>query len=199
MHRWSALQPYESTQARMEHYVVHVAQGIAQDHLWFLSHTPVYTLGRSLSHLLNAELQGVPMCLSSRGGDITYHGPEQRMIYPIIAMRDRGIRLLAYLDMLEQWIIACLYSWGVNATQDPKRRGVWVGQNKICALGVAVKQGVAFHGMALNVYAAPNAFAAITPCGIEGPFGVTSLEELGLKMSLETVDRTLWKYCPFIA
>lgn len=198
-YRWTALQPYEKTQTRMEQYALHVAQGIAQDQLWFLSHIPVYTQGRSMPQCVGAELQGIPVCRSSRGGDITYHGPEQRMIYPILALKDRGLRVFAYLDLLEQWIITCLYSWGVIATQDPQRRGVWVGPNKVCALGLAVKQGVAFHGMALNVYAAPQSFAAITPCGLEGPFGVISLQELGLMLSLQEVDYVLWKHCPFIA
>jgi lipoyl(octanoyl) transferase len=198
VNRWSALQPYESTHVRMEQCALHVAQGISQENLWLLSHSSVYTVGRSLSHLRKRALQGIPVCHSSRGGDITYHGPEQRMIYPIIAIRDRGIPLVTYLDVLEQWIIACLESWGVKAIQDPRRRGVWVGSNKICALGIAVKQGIAFHGMALNIYEAPSSFGAIIPCGIEGPFGITSLEALGVRVSLEEVDRTLWQHCPFM-
>ena len=196
-HRWSALQSYERTQACMEQCALHIAQGRAQDQVWFLNHSPVYTVGRSIGPLED-QLHGISVCCSSRGGDITYHGPEQRMIYPIISLKDREISMLMYLDILEYWVITCLDRWGVKATQDSARRGVWVGLNKICALGIAVKQGVAFHGVALNVYAATRAFSAITPCGIQGPYGVVSLEELGVNLSLEAVDRALWTCCPFI-
>ena len=197
-YRWSDLQPYELTHIRMEQYALHVAQGIGQENVWFLSHPPVYTQGRGVSEGLDGNtVQGIPVFQASRGGDITYHGPEQRMVYPIIALQRRALSISVYLDMLEEWIIRCLQHWGVSALQDPKRRGVWVGTKKICALGIAVKRGIALHGLSLNVYAASKAFSAITPCGITGSFGVTSLEELGVNVSLEEVDHILWTYRPF--
>ncbi len=154
------------------------------DAILFQESPPVITLGKS-SHRENllwttAELDaaGIDVREVGRGGDITYHGPGQLIISPILHFRRFASTALEYLRMLEETVIRLLNGYGVKAGRIGGKTGVWVGENKIAAVGVAVSHSVTMHGIAINVCPDMDHFSAIIPCGLQG-MGVTSLEALG--------------------
>jgi len=153
----------------------------------------VITLGRSASaeHLLASprllEERGVTVCSVSRGGDITYHGPGQLVISPIVKLSDLVQGVHQYVRQLEQVVIDLLAGYGVDSGRVEGASGVWVGDKKIAAVGIAVKNGIAQHGVAINVCPDLSYFDLIVPCGLKGK-GVTSLKELGVPVpSLQQV------------
>lgn len=145
-----------------------------------VEHFPVFTLGKrggKQSLLVSEEFlraQGVELVVTERGGDITYHGPGQLVIYPIISLRQRRLSVAGYVDLLEDLMIDLAASFGVSAGRDTRNRGVWVGDNKIGSIGIRVRHGVSFHGMAFNVSLEFEHFSWINPCGLQ-QVGVTSL------------------------
>ncbi|GAB4198135.1 MAG: lipoyl(octanoyl) transferase LipB [Roseiflexaceae bacterium] len=158
--------------------------GEAGDTLLLFQHPHTYTLGRATQegHLLigpeELARQGIALVESDRGGDITYHGPGQVVGYPILKLSQHGGDLLRYLRMLEQTLIVALATYGIAAGRIPGLTGVWVGEEKIAAIGVKLTaSGVTLHGFALNVSTDLRFFRQIIPCGIVGK-GVTSLERL---------------------
>ena len=165
-----------------------VAAGDARPTLLLVEHDPVITFGRKggRDHLLASpdELaaRGFELIDIERGGDVTYHGPGQLVGYPILPI---GRRVRDYLRALEGAIVDLAAGYGVEATGSPGYAGVWIGNDKLCAIGVAIKRGVSFHGFALNVATDLSHFSAIVPCGLEGT-GVTSLTRLtGRPVSLD--------------
>jgi lipoyl(octanoyl) transferase len=144
-------------------------------------HPPVFTLGRRggrESLIVDEEFiksRGVDIVQTERGGDITYHGPGQVVVYPIVHLRQARLSVSAYVDMLEEVMLSCAADFGVMAGRDDRNRGVWVGDNKIGSIGIRVRHGVSFHGLAFNVTLDFEHFSWIQPCGITG-IGVTSLE-----------------------
>lgn len=160
-------------------------------------HPPVFTLGRrgGRESLTVAEdfikSQGVDIVQTERGGDITYHGPGQIVVYPIVQLRDTKQSVRGYVDMLEEVMIACAAGFGVNAGRDERNRGIWVGNNKIGSIGIRVRHGVSFHGLAFNVKLDFTHFSWIQPCGLTG-VGVTSLErELGQSIDFSKVKKDM--------
>lgn len=158
--------------------------GAAGDTLLLLQHPHTYTLGRATKagHLLvstdTLAEQGVALVETDRGGDITYHGPGQVVGYPILKLSRHGGDLLRYLRMLEQTIIIVLAEYGIAGGRVPGLTGVWVGDEKIAAIGVKLTaSGVTLHGFALNVSTDLHFFRQIIPCGIADK-GVTSLAQL---------------------
>lgn len=153
------------------------------DTLVLVEHDPVYTLGRSADehHVLSSrdELarRGIEVVASSRGGDVTFHGPGQLVGYPIVSLAARGQGVLWYMQGLETLIIRVLAQVGVEAHTDDINRGVWVGRDKVAALGVRVTGGVTMHGFALNVTTDLAYYDAIVPCGLADR-GVTTLARL---------------------
>ncbi len=153
------------------------------DILITLEHPPVITLGRraNRSNLLAAPewlaQWGVEVHQSTRGGDITYHGPGQLVGYPIVNLREWGLGVAEYVHTLERCIIDLLAGFGLAGRQDPQYVGVWVEQEKVAAIGVAVSRGITMHGFALNVDPNLSHFGLINPCGITDR-GVTSLARL---------------------
>ena len=170
------------------------ASGTIPDTLLLLEHPPTYTLGSTAAeaHLLapRASLaeQGIAVHRVDRGGDITYHGPGQLVGYPLLDIGRRRGGALRYLRDLEEVLVAALRTLGVEAGRLRHHTGVWVGDDKIAAIGVKVSaRNITSHGFALNVHPDLNHFRQIIPCGIRDK-GVTSLERLlGRKVSLETV------------
>ena len=158
-------------------------KGDIPDTLLLLEHRPVYTMGISASKdniLLNEEAlteRGIDLVSTSRGGDVTYHGPGQLVGYPIVHLGDLGIKVLEYLTALEEVIIKVSTHYGVKAGRDSRNRGVWVGNNKLAALGIRVSRQVTMHGFALNVNTHLSDYSGIVACGLEG-VGVTSLQQL---------------------
>lgn len=167
--------------------------GHAADALLLLEHPPTFTMGKSskLGNLLltKEELvrEGISLFFTDRGGDITYHGPGQLVVYPIIDLKSRGKDIHRYVQGLEEVVIQALAELSIEARRDEKNVGVWVGNEKIAAIGVSVRRWVTMHGLALNVNPILEHFSFINPCGI--PNGrVTSISKLlGQDLPLETV------------
>ncbi len=158
-------------------------EGTLLDTLITLEHPPVLTLGRKANRMnivAPAELlhsQGIAVFPSTRGGDVTYHGPGQLVGYPILGLRQLGLGASSYVHGLERVIIDLLRQLGLEARQDPRYVGVWVGDEKVAAIGVAISRGITTHGFALNVDPNLSHFGLINPCGITDR-GVTSLARL---------------------
>lgn len=151
------------------------------DFLIFTEHDPVFTIGSKVgaaSHLLWDEEtlkdRGIQVHKTNRGGDITYHGPGQLIIYPIIQLKDRDLH--AYLRKLEMVIIRVLQNFNLEASTREGKTGIWIGDRKICAIGVAVKSWITYHGLALNISPDLEHFKGIIPCGITDG-SVTSMEQ----------------------
>ena len=154
--------------------------GVIPDTLLLLEHRPVYTLGRSAEegHVLYSEealrQAGIERVLTSRGGDVTYHGPGQLVGYPIIHLADAGLRVLEFVSGLEEALIRAVSAFGLQAGRDARTRGVWVGNDKLAALGIRVAHQVAMHGFALNVNTRMEDYRGIVACGLRDA-GVTSM------------------------
>ena len=154
--------------------------GGARDTVLFLEHPPVFTLGRrgGRESLLVPEetlaRHGIPIVQVERGGNITYHGPGQLVVYPIVHLPGMRIGVVDMVDRLEEVMIRTCRDFGVAAERNALNRGVWVGTRKIGAIGLAVRRGVSFHGLALNVDPDLAPFGFVQPCGLQG-VGVTSI------------------------
>ncbi|MDG1702043.1 MAG: lipoyl(octanoyl) transferase LipB [Opitutae bacterium] len=151
------------------------------DFLIFTEHDPVFTIGSKVgaaSNLLwdegTLKDKGIQVHKTNRGGDITYHGPGQLIIYPIIQLKDRDLH--AYLRKLEMVIIRVLQNFNLEASTREGKTGIWIGDRKICAIGVAVKSWITYHGLALNISPDLEHFKGIIPCGITDG-SVTSMEQ----------------------
>ena len=153
------------------------------DTLLLLEHRPVYTLGRSAAaaHVLYSEERlkeaGIERVQTSRGGDVTYHGPGQLVGYPILHLGYAGLRVLEYVTALEETLIRAVADFGIVAARDPRNRGVWVGNAKLAALGIRVAHQVTMHGFALNVAPRLDDYRGIVACGLTDA-SVTSLQHL---------------------
>jgi lipoate-protein ligase B len=168
------------------------------DLLLILEHPHVITLGRrgERSHLLISpdvlEAMKVPIFHVERGGDVTYHGPGQMVVYPILNLKDYGYRLIRYVSQLEEVILSVLRDFGIEGKKDLSNRGVWAEGDKIASIGVAIKRWVSFHGIALNYATDLKYFELINPCGLEG-VKMTSMERI-LRKKISK-DRLTEKVC----
>jgi len=158
------------------------------DELWLLEHPPVYTRGLAADARFgpNAD-NGIPVVQVERGGEITYHGPGQVVLYTLVDLARRGIKVKQFVAMLEQSVIDLL---GSRAERKPGAPGIYVGGAKVAALGIRVSRGCAFHGLALNVNMDLAPFGAIDPCGYPG-LRVTQTRDLGFDFSVETAGARL--------
>jgi lipoyl(octanoyl) transferase len=163
----------------------------AQPCLWLSEHHHVYTAGTSANDAHLLPNPNLPVIATGRGGDYTYHGIGQRMIYPFLRLSDYGLGAREYMHALEGCIIDALATLNVTVHRAEGRPGVWHGNNKIAAVGVRVRRGVAFHGAALNVCPNLSYFAGIVPCGLHG-YGVTSLQQLNCTANMAQVDAALY-------
>jgi lipoyl(octanoyl) transferase len=155
------------------------------DELWLLEHPPVYTLGQGAEH---APLKnGIALVKADRGGDITYHGPGQLVVYTLVDLARRGIRVKQFVALLEQAVIDLLGGRGERRAGAP---GVYVGGAKIAALGIRVRQGRAYHGLSLNVDMDLSPFSAIDPCGYPG-LAVTQTKDLGIESDMSELGTRL--------
>ncbi len=166
-----------------------LAERSRADLFLFVEHHPVFTLGKrgGRQSLMVSEQfladKGVDIVETERGGDITYHGPGQLVIYPIINLKTQKLSVTDYVTLLEEIMIDLAAIFGVTAGRDERNRGVWVGDNKIGSIGIRVRHGVTFHGLALNVDIDFEHFSWINPCGLQ-QVGVTSIaRESGRKIS----------------
>ncbi len=172
-YKWLGRESYELVWHRLQAEADAVALGDAEEIILSCEHEPVYTTGRrGVDNRLGDRLPA-PMIQSDRGGEMTFHGPDQLMLYPVINLRLREIGVKAYVHLLEQSCIELLKWLGVDAERRCGFPGVWTIEGKVAALGVRVTRGVAYHGMALNVDVDPAWFAAINPCGLQS--GIVSI------------------------
>jgi lipoyl(octanoyl) transferase len=194
-----SLVAYGEAVADMEATAAAIAAGRAAELVWLLEHPPLYTAGTSANSadVLDARF---PVHASGRGGQMTYHGPGQRVAYVMLDLRSRGPDVRRFVATLEEWIIRTLAAFNVRGERREDRIGVWVRrpekgegyEDKIAAIGIRVKQWVTLHGMALNVEPDLSHFSGIVPCGVnEQKYGVTSLADLGIPVSLAEVDMIL--------
>lgn len=183
---------YAPVHALQERLVTARGEGTSPDTLLLVEHDPVYTLGRRAEtrHLVfddaQRQVHGIDLVRTARGGDVTYHGPGQLVGYPILHLGALGLGAVSYVNALEEMLIATLREFDVNATRDPDHRGVWVGRDKIAAIGVRIARQISMHGFALNVDPDMAHFAGIVPCGIQGR-GVTALRRLRPEASMTAV------------
>jgi lipoate-protein ligase B len=162
-------------------------QGVA-DILLFVEHPHVYTIGRSgdLNNVLAA--QDVPLHRASRGGDVTYHGPGQLVVYPIIGLRSKLRKdVHRYVKNLEMTAIETLKNFGLEARRRPPYTGIWIDNRKIAAMGIAVRKGITYHGLALNVNTDLSYFDRIIPCGLSWADVTSMAKELGKDPSVHNV------------
>jgi lipoyl(octanoyl) transferase len=205
---------YEAALVEMDARAAAIATGTAPELVWLLEHPPLYTAGTS------ARGDGpiaapFPVYPAGRGGQLTYHGPGQRVAYLMLDLSQRGADVRRYVASLEEWIIRTLAAFNIRGERREDRVGVWVRrpeketgrEDKIAAIGIRVRRWVTLHGISLNVDPDLSHFAAIVPCGISDPrYGVTSLVDLGLPVSMAEVDSVLkaefaavfgkdWSFC----
>lgn len=188
---------YVEALALQERLVQERQRGERGDTLVLLQHPPVITLGRrgDPANILvpheTLRQEGIALHEANRGGDVTYHGPGQLVGYPILRLADHGNDVYRYLRLLEEAMISFLQGYGIRAEQQPGYTGVWVGRDKIAAIGVAVKGGVTMHGFALNVDPNLAHFSLIYPCGYTDR-GVTSMAvQMGRPLDLGAIQRAL--------
>src|SRR6187401_2292098 len=191
--------PYPEAVAGMEARAADIADGRAAELVWLLEHPPLYTSGTSgnAGDLLDPRF---PLFATGRGGQLTYHGPGQRVAYVMLDLKRRRPDVRAYVAGLEEWIIRTLAHFNVRGERREDRVGVWVKrpekvagyEDKIAAIGVRLRRWVSFHGIAINVEPDLSHFSAIVPCGVaDARYGVTSLVDLGLPVGLADVDVAL--------
>ena len=164
---------YAATAAAMRQFTLSRGEGTA-DELWLVEHPPVYTLGQGAEPVSVAN--GIPVLKSDRGGDVTYHGPGQVVLYTLVDLARRGIKVKAFVCLLEQAVIDLI---GPRAQRRPGAPGVYVDSAKVAALGIRVTRARAYHGLSLNVDMDLAPFSAIDPCGYPG-LAVTQTRELGI-------------------
>jgi lipoyl(octanoyl) transferase len=187
--RWLGRVEYEPTFAAMRRFTDE-REAVTADELWLLEHPPVFTLGMAAdrSHVLAAG--DIPVVQTDRGGQVTYHGPGQLLAYPLLDLKRHELTVRGLVVLLEQCVIAMLAGEGILAQGRREAPGVYVQGRKVAALGLRVRRGASYHGLALNVDPDLTAFSRINPCGMAG-LAVTSLRELGVGWSVEETGRRL--------
>lgn len=185
--RYLGLADYQATWQGMRDFTDTRPAG-AEDELWVCEHPPVYTLGQAgrREHILNSA--GIPVVQSDRGGQVTYHGPGQAVLYTLVDLRRAGLGVRQMVVALEDSVIELLAGHGITATSRRDAPGVYVDDAKIAALGLRVRRGCTYHGLAVNIDADLTPFQGIDPCGYRG-LAVTSARQLGLELpSRQLVD-----------
>jgi len=153
------------------------------DEIWFVEHPPVFTMGLNASeeHLLAPG--DIPVVQIDRGGQVTFHGPGQLMVYPLIDLRRSSIGVRTLVTALEQSVVDLVADYNVEAVADPEAPGVYVGGDKLASVGLRIRRGSSFHGMALNVDIDLEPFSRINPCGY-AELQMTDLRRLGIALDL---------------
>jgi len=197
--RSEGLVSYDAAVAAMEERAAAILAGRAPELVWLLEHPPLYTSGTSArpEELIEARF---PVHATGRGGQFTYHGPGQRVVYLMLDLNRRAPDVRRYVATLEEWIIRTLASFGVQGERREDRVGVWVprpdkgddSEDKIAAIGIRLKRWIRLHGIALNVVTDLTHYSGILACGVsDARYGVTSLCDLGVNVSMAEVDAAL--------
>ena len=187
----------------MEKRAAAIAAGTAGECIWLLEHPPLYTAGSSAKSADLTDPDRFPVFPAKRGGQYTYHGPGQRVAYVLLDVGARGRDVRAFVQSLENWVIAALAQFNVKGEIREGRVGVWVtrpekpplgtgepAEDKIAAIGIRLRKWISFHGISINVEPDLEHFSGIVPCGI-ADHGVTSLVDLGLPVTMDDVDLAL--------
>ncbi len=184
--------PYEPTWRDMQSFT-DARDGDTPDEIWLLEHDPVFTLGLAgkREHVLAPG--DIPVIHIDRGGQVTYHGPGQLVVYPMLDLRRRKMGPRALVDALEQATVETLADWGVDAHARPDAPGVYVGEKKIASIGLRVRRGASYHGLAFNVDMDLEPFTRINPCGYAG-LEMTQVSELGGPSGLDAVADAFLPY-----
>lgn len=193
---------YRQAVALMEEWAGAIRRGACSERLWFLTHPPVYTAGTSAKSEDLKDSPPFPVIKTGRGGQFTYHGPGQRVVYVMLDLdQDReggGRDVRAFVARLERWIITALAEFGIHGETRSSRIGVWIpaGQSaqqreaKIAAIGIRLRRWVTFHGISINVDPDLDHYAGIVPCGL-ADYAVTSLAAEGHNVSMAALDQAL--------
>ena len=197
------LVPYEDAVAFMEERAGLIYEGKAVEMIWLVEHPPLYTAGTSSKIEDLTDPDRFPVYDSKRGGQYTYHGPGQRVIYVMLDLNKRGRDVRAFVKSLEDWVIQTLAEFSIKGEIREGRVGVWVArddkpltasgakaEDKIAAIGIRLRKWVSFHGISINVEPDLDHFGGIVPCGIS-EHGVTSLVDLGLPVTMADLDVAL--------
>lgn len=197
------LTPYDAAVEVMEARATAIAGGLEDELVWLVEHPPLYTKGASAKDGDVLDPNRFPVFETTRGGQVTYHGPGQRVAYVMLDLTRRGRDVRAFVCKLEQWVIDTLGEFNIKGERRDGRVGVWVDrthpggetrEDKIAAIGVRLRRWVSFHGISLNVDPDLAHFDGITPCGVtDKRYGVTSLEDLGWPVPMSEVDVALKK------
>ena len=201
--RSEGLVDYDAALAWMQERAKAIAAGTADEAIWLLEHPPLYTAGTSAKRDDLKDPDRFPVFDTRRGGQYTYHGPGQRVVYVMLDLNRRGRDVRAFVQALEAWVIAALGEFNIKGEIRPGRVGVWVArpekpplpdgtprEDKIAAIGVRLSKWVSTHGLAINHDPDLSHFDGIVPCGITG-HGVTSLVDLGLPVTMDDLDLAL--------
>ena len=196
---------YHTALEKMDNYVQKIISGKADEKIWLLEHPSLYTAGTSANKKDLVEPNRFPVFETKRGGQYTYHGPGQRVVYVMLDLNKRGKDIKKFVENLEAWIIGTLAEFNIVGKSRSGRVGIWVErpdkpkninglveEEKIAAIGVCLRKWITFHGLSINVDPDLSHFQGIVPCGIK-EHGVTSLVDLGLPVSMEDLDIALTK------
>ncbi|WP_375570371.1 lipoyl(octanoyl) transferase LipB [Seohaeicola saemankumensis] len=196
---------YREAEQQMERRAAAIAAGTAPELIWLLEHAPLYTAGTSARIEDLTDPDRFPVHPSKRGGQYTYHGPGQRVIYVMLDVGRRGHDVRRFVQQLEAWVIETLAAFGVEGHIREGRVGVWVerpdkprgpagalAEDKIAAIGIRLRKWISFHGISINLDPELEHFSGIVPCGIT-QHGVTSLRDLGHDVSMAELDAALQK------
>lgn len=197
------LTDYDAAVATMEERANAIAAGKADELIWLVEHPPLYTAGTSATPDDLRDPDRFPVYATKRGGQYTYHGPGQRVVYTMLNVGRRGRDVRCFVQDLERWVIATLGEFGLTGHIRDGRVGVWIerpdkarlpdgsmAEDKIAAIGIRMRRWVSFHGLSINVEPDLSHFDGIVPCGIT-QYGVTSLVDLGMPVSMDDVDVAL--------
>jgi lipoyl(octanoyl) transferase len=191
---------YEAALKEMHNRVTALQLGQGTECVWLVEHPPLYTMGSSGQERDVLQSKKYPVFKTERGGQVTYHGPGQRVVYLMLDLNTRYHDIRRYVRELEEWVIQTMAVFEVKGERRKGRVGIWVEKegrdHKIAALGIRVQKWVTSHGIALNVDPDLAAYQDIIPCGLKN-CGVTSLADLGLTVTLQEVDEVLRKTFPF--
>lgn len=199
------LTDYDTAVSFMEDRAAAIAAGTADECIWLVQHPPLYTAGTSAKPADLTDPDRFPVYPTKRGGQYTYHGPGQRVVYVMLDLNKRGRDIRRFVEQLETWVIATLGEFNLTGHIRPGRVGVWIerddkpltvtgakAEDKIAAIGIRLRKWVSFHGISINVEPDLTHFSGIVPCGIT-EFGVTSLVDLGLPVTMDDLDVALRK------
>ena len=194
---------YPQALATMEARVAAIRDGTADELVWLIEHPPLYTAGTSAKPQDLLDAHALPVFEARRGGEYTYHGPGQRVVYTMLDVAARGRDVRCFVWALEEWVIRALARFQVRGERRAGRVGVWVvrpdkpprpdgtpAEDKIAAIGVRLRRWVSFHGVSINVEPDLDRYRGIVPCGLAG-YGVTSLVDLGVPATMADLDLAL--------